>query len=217
MKALPPIFSRVRFQIPQKHQPPVVALVSGEDIKAARQWLTDAKESIDLEIWHHCWLETPSLGMLCASTGPQLTVVKAWNVRDKHPVEYKFSSIHIGGDDTDDLGIIVKGQFYQAALVIHILTASSAEVSVNTLSRNKPRAWLRQGDTMRYARAESLASAAGHARQRDYQRPEEPSGIRMREHAVRGHWRTYASGVRVWVRAHTRGDASLGRVTRVLQ
>ena len=35
---------------------------------------------------------------------------------------------------------------------------------------------------------------------------------RHREHEVRGHWRTYKSGRRVWVSPHRRGDASIGKV-----
>lgn len=41
--------------------------------------------------------------------------------------------------------------------------------------------------------------------------------IRRRRHAVRGHWRTYPSGARVWVDAHERGDADLGRSSRVVE
>lgn len=42
----------------------------------------------------------------------------------------------------------------------------------------------------------------------------EPTGIRKREHEVRQHFRTLADGRRVRVRAHQRGDASLGRVEK---
>ncbi len=37
--------------------------------------------------------------------------------------------------------------------------------------------------------------------------------IKKRLHGVRGHWRTLANGKQVWVRAHERGDETLGRIT----
>ena len=39
-------------------------------------------------------------------------------------------------------------------------------------------------------------------------------GPSKRLHDVRGHWRTYRSGKRVWIRAHLRGDESLGIVQK---
>jgi hypothetical protein len=38
--------------------------------------------------------------------------------------------------------------------------------------------------------------------------------FRKRDHGVRGHWRTYKTGKRVWVHAHRRGDAALGTVAQ---
>lgn len=38
------------------------------------------------------------------------------------------------------------------------------------------------------------------------------TGIKMRWHQCRGHWRNHPSGKRVWVRAHYRGDKTIGRV-----
>jgi hypothetical protein len=70
----------------------------------------------------------------------------------------------------------------------------------------------RVGDTFRYAPIESLSK-------RTSGRPcETPgaSGIKKKDHAVRGHWRHYPNGNRVWVRSHRRGDPDLGTSTRVL-
>lgn len=39
-------------------------------------------------------------------------------------------------------------------------------------------------------------------------------GPSKRLHDVRGHWRTYRSGNRVWIRSHQRGDESLGIVQK---
>lgn len=35
-----------------------------------------------------------------------------------------------------------------------------------------------------------------------------------RDHEVRGHWRTYKSGKRTWVRSHRRGDETLGTIAK---
>lgn len=90
----------------------------------------------------------------------------------------------------------------------------SSDLSVLTGARNMPlpKFHARQGDTIRYARITDLKSAAG---QRGYTPPEDPSGIRKRDHAVRGHW-VHRNGTRFWRRAHRRGDKELGTVTRVL-
>jgi hypothetical protein len=216
-RELPPIFTRVRFQIPKNLTPPVLAVVSLENINEARKIIHDMPlhEEFPLMLWHHCWVETPYLGMLCISEENETSRVIAWNTRDKNPTKWTFTGFDT--DNLNDLGKIIKAQFYQAAVSLHLYTNHETEVSVNTRTRNAPFAYLRQGDTLRFARAESLASAAGHARHRDYQRPEQHSGIRVREHEVRGYWRTYASGVRVWVRPHKRGNADLGRVTRIIE
>lgn len=86
--------------------------------------------------------------------------------------------------------------------------------SVDTGMRLKPSAFIRVGDTVRY---EAITDIAAHSiNSRTYTKPEEPSGIRKKEHDVRGHWRHYPSGAKVWVRAHRRGDPSLGSVTKVI-
>ena len=157
-------------------------------------------------------METPWLGILAYRPDETRVHVRSWNRDGKHPTSFWFSDFTEKG--LTDLEIIAKAQYFQAAYTLHLYTERAAEVSVNTLARNAPSAFAREGDTLRFARMSDLASAAGQAR--GYERPVEPSGIRMREHDVRGHWRTFRSGVRVWVRAHKRGDAALGRVTRVV-
>lgn len=86
------------------------------------------------------------------------------------------------------------------------------------------RAYEKAEDCVRYARLHDLRSLAGLAHNApqaapDLQEPADPdgSGIRKRDHAVRGHWRTYRNGARVWVQAHRRGDPELGSVTRVIR
>tara|TARA_R110001606_G_scaffold132669_1_gene268633 strand:+ start:422 stop:1345 length:924 start_codon:yes stop_codon:yes gene_type:complete len=101
--------------------------------------------------------------------------------------------------------------------LIYILRASEkqADPSVNTHDRNKASGFVRVGDTIRYDYLEDLASQSGNDALRGYVRPEVSSGIRKREHQVRGHVRI-RNGRTIWVRSHKRGDAELGRVTRVI-
>lgn len=211
---LPPIFSKVRFRLPKVDMPPVLFRFTKEHIDHARATIAALTEEIPLYTYTHCWLETPWLGILAYCPDETRVHVRAWNSKGKHPTSFWFSDFTEKG--LSDLETIVKAQYFQAAYTLHIHTERPAEVSVNTLTRNSPRAYRREGDTLRFTQLADLASAAGQARQRGYEPPAEPSGIRMREHDVRGHWRTYASGVRVWVRPHTRGDPDLGRVTRVI-
>lgn len=216
LRKLPPIFSRVRFSISKADQPPIVVRLGADEIDVARMFIRGSPDDVELSVkmWAHIWIETPHLGMLCYSREDDSSDVMVWNARGGDCVRYHFAQVL--DEPGDDLFRIVKAQFYQAAVALHLLEQRERDVSVNTLTRNKPSAWTRVGDTMRFVPLSSLASGAGHSRQRDYQPPSEPSGIRMREHDVRGHWRTYSSGVRVWVRSHKRGDPELGRVTRVI-
>jgi len=214
MNRLPPIYAKVRFRIAKADTPPVLFQFSKDHIDEARATIAALTEEIPLYTYAHCWMETPWLGILAYCPDEKRVHVRSWNRDGKHPTSFWFRDFTEKG--LSDLETIVKAQYFQAAYTLHTYTERAAEVSVNTLSRNAPSAYRREGDTLRFARIDDLASAAGQARQRGYERPAEPSGIRMRDHAVRGHWRTFPSGVRVWVRPHRRGDASIGTVTRVV-
>lgn len=213
-RQLPPIFAKVRFDLSKTDTPAVLFSFTKAHIDEARIAINSLTKEIGIYTYAHCWMETPVMGMLAYCPDDERVFLVAWNNRGKKIADFSFSSFT--EDGLSDVEIICKAEYYRASYTLHIYTEGTAEVSVNTLSRNRPSAYRREGDTMRFAKLDDLASAAGQARQRDYQRPEEPSGIKMREHDVRGYWRTYPSGVRVWVRPHKRGDASLGRVTRVL-
>lgn len=213
-RRLPPIFAKVRFKLKPADVPPVVFRFSKEHINDARETIKSAWDNIPLYTYSHCWMETPYLGILAYCPDEECVHIRSWNRNGKHPTRFTFCGHH--DSDLSDLEKVVRAQYFQAAYTLHLYTESEAEVSVNTLSRSAPSAHRREGDTMRFAPLESLASAAGQHRMRGYVRPDEASGIRMREHDVRGHWRTFPSGVRVWVKPHKRGDAELGRVQRTV-
>jgi hypothetical protein len=213
-RKLPPIFGKARSHIARSDTPAVLFQFSKEHIDAARKQIADLKDEVPLFTYAHCWMETPFLGILAYCPDDQRVNVRAWNRNGKLVGNFSFCEFTDRG--LTDLETVIKAQYFQAAFTLHIHTESAAEVSVNTLSRNAPRAYRKEGNTLRFVPIADLATAAGHARQRDYVRPDEPSGIRMREHDVRGHWRTFPSGARVWVKPHRRGDPELGRVTRVV-
>lgn len=86
------------------------------------------------------------------------------------------------------------------------------KTSVFTFSRNKASVFYCEGDVTKFKRIFDLKKLPSP----EYMRPEPgSSGIRKKEHDVIGHYRTYKSGVKVFVRPHKRGDPSLGTVTSV--
>lgn len=215
IRKLPPIFSKVRFRISREDTPPVIFQFSKEHIDEARGQIANLKDEVPLYTYSHCWMETPYLGILAYCPDEQRVHIRAWNRDGKLSGNFSFKDFTERG--LTDLETVIKAQYFQAAFTLHLHTERPADMSVVTASRNAPKSYRREGDTLRYVRISDIASAAGLARLRDYQRPEDPSGIRMREHEVRGHWRTFSSGMRVWVRPHKRGDPDLGRVTRVVR
>lgn len=173
-----------------------------------------------IEHFGRWWVESHHLGILSVLTDETEHALTVWGKRSGRQAPFRFCDGDLSADayhqrfaDWQKLAI---AQYVRAALVLASYTETPADVSVLTGTRNTPGAWERQGDSLRYVPVQSLRTLSGLHRTRDYARPEDPSGIRMREHDVRGHWRTYSTGVRVWVRAHKRGDAAIGRVTRVI-
>lgn len=219
-RALPPIFAKHRFGLPPKLRPGVVFCVSREmDEEAyalARELDGKNTPSEHFGCW---WVECDNLGILACIVGDTAYALHVYGKRSGPQPPFVFDTSALNDptwNDLSDWQKVAAATYIRAAILFAEYTRREADVSVNTLSRNKPSAFIREGDTMRYAPLTSFASASGLHRQRDYERPDEPSGIRMREHDVRGHWRTFSSGVRVWVRPHKRGDAGLGRVQRVV-
>jgi hypothetical protein len=213
---LPPIFAKNRFSIPKDKQPPVIIRLALDDVNMAIEYIrkAPADQNLNLNIWPHVWLEGPHVGMLVITHNEDSSTVYCWTDRYKKPTKHVFTGDM--NEEGDEIFKVTKAMFYQVMVALHLLTEEEAEVSVNTKTRNKPRFWLREKDGIRYAPISLLASTSRQNAQRGYVPPEQPSGIKMREHDVRGHWRTYSSGVRVWVRSHKRGDPELGCVTRVI-
>lgn len=216
---LPPIFAKHRFGIPKAAQPGVLFCVTLEMEREVQDVIEQMdKRDTPTEHFVRWWIEYHDMGILAQTVG-ETEYRLQWFGRKSGPGEPFIFDTRSLNDETwplTDVQAIAAVSYVRGAMLLHIYTEREREVSVNTLSRNKPRAFIREGDTLRFALLESLSSASGQHRQRGYVRPDEASGIRMREHDVRGHWRTFPSGVRVWVRPHKRGDADLGRVQRVV-
>lgn len=226
MRDLPPIFRRVRLTLPREQLPPVVVsltqevlngaseylrdLVQGNDDSAYERLMTGAGDFFDAPSWNHVWFEGPSSGKLIYRG-----YLYHWRKGEQRCRKIDLS------EQSRDLNVIEEQdrlrclQLHFCTTAVYLAAERPADVPVNTfVRRGGIQRFDRQGDTIRYAPLSSLASRSGQVR--DYEPPDEPSGVRMREHEVRGHWRTFSSGVRVWVKAHRRGDPELGRVTRVI-
>lgn len=246
MKKLPPIFKKVRLRLPKHHIPPLVFYIDDEverqmpSISGLRSQYGDDGD-LPMTVFEHLWVELSNGAFLFKVMEifdrpiPQRTFidtrvqVSTFDQRGEFCDTFTFDTIDplntIKGNPVLDTAPnselqrarhIILGEFYRISNFIAQLENLPAEISTNTRTRNRPAIFQRQGDTIRYARLEELKSSAGHQAQRDYVPPDEPSGIKKREHSVIGHWRTYRSGVKVWVKPHKRGDPELGKVTRVL-
>lgn len=218
--ALPPIFAKTRFTLPEKLRPGVVFHVSremDEEAYALAQKLDGQNtRSEHFGCW---WVECDNLGILATIVGDTAYALHVHGRRSgrQSPFVFDTAALHDPTwNDMADWQKVAAGTYIRASILFAEYTRREAEMSVNTQTRNRPCAFARDGDTLRYIPLDRLSSASGQHRQRGYERPSEPSGIRMREHDVRGHWRTYSTGARVWVRSHKRGDAALGRVDRVI-
>lgn len=218
-RKLPPIFARHRFAIPKADQPEVVFCVTPEMDREAQHHIDQMdRRDTPWDFFACWWVEYSDMGILAQILSDTEFQLKWFGRKTGAGKPFVFDTRLLDADTYSLTNVqkIAVASYIRGGLLLHLYTERERDVSVNTQTRNKPRAFARQGDTMRFAPLYSLASAAGQHRQRGYERPDDPSGIRMREHAVRGHWRTYASGARVWVRPHKRGDSDLGRVQRVV-
>jgi len=218
-RRLPPIFAKHRFKVPKDRQPNILFCVTPEMDREADEAVREMDER-DTIIDHFSawWVEYKDAAVLAQIVGDTEYRLQCFNRRSGVDAPFVLNTDMLTAEvwPLSDMQKISAALYIRAAILLRIYTEREREVSVNTLTRNTPRAFQRQGDSLKFAPLESLASVAGQSRQRGYVRPFQASGIQMREHDVRGHWRTYASGVRVWVRPHKRGDADLGRVQRVI-
>lgn len=85
--------------------------------------------------------------------------------------------------------------------------------SIFTAQRNKASVYYREGNEVKLKRIFDMKRLPAP----EYRSPEPGlSGIKKKQHDVIGHWRTYKSGVKVYVKPHKRGDATLGIVTKLI-
>lgn len=217
-RKLPPIFAKARFTMPPASLPSVIFVMS-KDMDDEAGVIVERLDRQDVQIEHfgRWWVEYDHTAILATLTSEREHTLMAWGKRSGRQKPFVLHDDDLHADTYarfDDMQKLVAAIYMRAAVLLASYTAATADVSVLTGMRKSPAAWEREGDTLRYAPVTDIRSVSGLTR--PYERPAEPSGIRMREHDVRGHWRTFPSGVRVWVRPHKRGDADLGRVTRVI-
>lgn len=226
MKGLPPILDRVRLKLKKEDLPPFVIYI--RDFSVIPDTDDIVKNVVDDNIpilgVSHWWLEMGEkdvkIGLLIRGRENADFDIKAYSARGGWLDSFQFNpwqpmkSMASMQEPAHTARRLIGGELIKIMHYLWLVENEPARIPATTGVRNAPAAFIRMGDTLRYDRLDSLRTTSGQ--QREYVPPEEPSGIRKREHEVRGHWRTYRTGVRVWVRSHKRGDPELGRVTRVL-
>jgi hypothetical protein len=219
---LPKVFAQNRFNL--KSQPTVV-LSFKDPLVASRVELDYLRESIHtsnkISVWNCWWFEQASYGVLVQSKKcdtlfelSKTTTVRAFYGKGRSK-ELVMADIISDPSAYDEIfNQVMLDVLWTAVHVTQLVEQAQAHSSVQSGLKPAPRleSYERVRDTLRFAPFDLLA-------RRTVRRPEEkgePTGIRKREHEVRGHWRHYPSGNKVWIRSHTRGDPDLGTVTRVL-
>ena len=235
---LPPLFAKNRFSLPRGKRPPIVIHLPNPENKMialdeVRKTLTDPEtgkvRGYLLNSFPTVWYELEKeLAMLVEVKGLNVHstafVVTITPYGPRGPDDLKSKMIGNPHDMNEIIGLeedhegVKKAMFtlwVQAAFAVACEAEVLSHPSIVTGLRLNPiKQWEQQGETLRYV---PLSSLRATVRNPDYQPPEEPSGIRKCEHDVRGHWRHYPSGARVWVRSHKRGDPELGTTTRIIQ
>lgn len=220
IKRLPPIFAAARFKMPAEALPAVVFVMDRQrEAEADTIIAENDRRDVKIEHFGRWWVECANIGILSTMSGEDEYTLWVWGKRSGPQKPFALHTADLKADVYErltDWQKVAAATYIRGALVLASYTAQAADVSVLTGERKSPVSFTREGDTLRYARVTDLQTASGLIRQRAYEPPAETSGIRMREHDVRGHWRTFSTGARIWVRAHKRGDPDLGRVTRVI-
>lgn len=240
MPKLPEIYADARFHIPPSQRPGVLVeldhdafgIVSSRVEDTIRR---DGDYAMELHFWKNFWLElvygptrTP-LALHCVLLDEDQPdfgnlYVAAYNRRAEIVGRFLLRD-HWMMDRPNATKEEVAYEGFSAciAYTLHYLTLRGNEErdgsgQPNTKG-NRISYYGKVGDTFRYEHID-LAEVRRYAvYATNGKRPDEDSKSagHKRQHDVSGHWRQYKSGKRVFVRAHKRGDPSLGTVTRVIK
>jgi hypothetical protein len=219
---LPPILRDLhRISPPETLFPSIVVFVDfAALVKENKKRTPNAKKIHSLDFYLDFWIE------LYSKQGPSQAFDCAF-----HPETYSLDiSIYDEGakpvgffsQDVSEEGMKFDRQISQknddvlkiVLFVMHLMTRHKRgdRQSIFTAQRNKASVWYREGDNLKFKRIHDFRRlpSSGYT-------PPEPgsSGIKKKDHAVKGHWRHYKSGAKVWVRPHRRGDPELGTTTNI--
>jgi hypothetical protein len=191
---------------------------------------------MELHFWKNFWLELPY------GSAPRKPIKMALHciLLDEDNPDFGNIFVHVYNQDGHSRGRFLMRDHWLAeranptaeetayegfsaciAYTLHYLTLRGHEEAAGGV-RPQPKGrrieyYGKVGDTFRYERI-SLDEVRRHAVfTANGKRPDEDSKsmYHKRQHDVAGHWRQYKSGKRVFVRAHKRGDPTLGIVTKV--
>lgn len=245
MGKLPLIFDHVRFKLPEARRPNVVINMQRDPFDIVNEWLDAADDehyTLEISFWRRFWLEIPyrdsakkAYGMLCEVLSEDLQNFESMRVTVYNSSYENRGQFMVGEyfakliDESDPIAVAYSGLCSSLSYTLHYLNVreryekGSDDSIASAQRKNKVEYHAQAGDTIRYIRVntDEVRKARIQARTKHTQ-PEvvevadkEGPGHHKRQHDVAGHWRTYKSGKRVFVRAHQRGDPALGTVIRV--
>jgi hypothetical protein len=236
---IPAIFGKTPLRFNKALAPPVMFEVDALRLPSFTEYAATGADSVPLTFFAHFWLELCEGSKHMIGTdnkldiryeGDGIAAITSWTCRTYMPDGLPYEMLPFINGDYERQGASDELQARGSVAVALLKTLYLVHQVYDQAAADKPKLpasptmWVnppdvgalriaaeRVGDTVRYV----PLTQETYTRTRDEMHSDEPA-YRKREHDVRGHWRTYRSGRRVWVREHTRGDASLGRVTRVI-
>lgn len=215
---LPKRFRRLKLSIPANKRPDVLFFGLEDEFNSAiAAWNSDGFQYYDI-VFESIWFEVsnPNAALLIHCISEEEFEVWYYYPNNDKATKYRFS-IYDGGGITD----MDQGKIYEGAIACLVAVSNLSKLSFDVVRKFPARGdappVMVKGDGYTYSSLKEFSKA----HKVEHQEPLKQAvlisaNVRVRNHPVRGHWRTLKSGRLVWVRAHRRGDASLGVITRVV-
>lgn len=197
--------------------PTIVFYFDGDFLYRQNQKPRNKKiKEIDMYGWF--WFETDVTANFCSYNGDTF-ILRVITMRIDKEGDFMKWAVDLHQDRIDESRSLLppnlNDELSRIMFGMMLLTRARNKKSrsILTMNRNKVSVFYKSGDAVNFTRLMDPNKLPDP----NYEPPEPgSSGIKKKEHEVIGHWRTYKSGVRVWVKAHKRGDPSLGTVTKVI-
>ncbi|MCG7629017.1 hypothetical protein MHM88_14495 [Epibacterium sp. MM17-32] len=223
LRQLPKVFAKHRFSISKSQQPYLVFHLQRQEHVALTENIHSLADEghVAIQYFPSWWVEIDQgWGLHCRCDDDKVNTLDLYDPRGlRHSTDFVSREMETYVREKEqspsglNLNTLARSLFLEASTALHLRLEGAPRISTYTGVTNEKAISVRVGDTMKFVPFSRLATAPVSQAPR---REEGASGIRKREHVVRGHWRQYRSGVRVWVNAHRRGDPALGTTTRIV-